>query len=398
MTTFAWQLPKGLDELLPEQARQLEQHRQALLWLTDSWGYDYVIPPFAEFMDVLSVGIGQDIASEIFQVADNHSDKMLGIRADMTPQVARIDAHKLYHQGINRFCYLGTVLLARGSADGLGSRSPFQFGAELYGESSNAADIAIIELLLASMATVEVPIALLDFGHVGIFHHITQQAELNRSQTRQLYEILQGKSASDLENWTQHNKISTDISQLLIKLLGFYGEAGEVLNRAEIELVPLLPSMDGMIKNLRAIIQSIKINHPTVECQIDFAEHKGYRYHTGVVFAAYTHDHGAEIARGGRYDKIGEAFGRARPATGFSADLKTLMRLSKAQAPAKESVFIPYTKDTADNEKVEKIIELRAQGHRVIQGLQADETAQNNNCQHILEKQQSGWQIRPASS
>lgn len=393
MINSAWQLPKGFDELLPEQARTMEYYRQQLYQLCESWGYDYLVPPFAEFVDVLTVGTGQDIASEIFQVADNHSDRMIGIRADMTPQVARIDARKLSHQQINRLFYLGTVLRARGEAHQIGSRAPFQFGAELYGHESEAADAEVIQLLLAALATLSITPITLDFGHISIFHRIQTRAELSALQMRQLYSILQSKSVSDLQDWISANSISDSNADILIALLDCCGEWTSALEKFANRVVAIDAEMRPFHDELQTLIQTIAKRHPDVSLQVDLAEFKGYRYHTGIVFAAFTQDYGAEIARGGRYDNIGKAFGQARPATGFSADLKVLLRLGTA-AEAKEQarIFAPY-QDQSNDELDRKIAELRTQGKAVVCALSSTDEPALFHCSHRLLWQADQWTV-----
>lgn len=397
MTNFSWQLPKGFDELLPEQARSLEHYRQRLYKLCEAWGYDYLIPPFAEFIDVLTVGTGQDIASEIFQVADNHSDHMIGIRADMTPQVARIDARKLANNQINRLFYLGTVLRARGESHQIGSRAPFQFGAELYGHSGQSADAEIIHLLLTSLASLSITSVTLDFGHVGIFHRIQERANLSALKMSQLYTILQSKSKSDLQDWITDNQIDTDSASIIQALLECYGEWRSVLERFSTTVVSIDPSMQPFHDELHALINTITGKCPDISIQIDLAEFKGYRYHTGIVFAAYTNDYGAEIARGGRYDNIGKAFGKPRPATGFSADLKVLLRLGSPELTTRACIFAPFQE--AENSVLEeKIRSLRAEGQSVVRALAPSHTPDTFTCSHQLVSQQGHWIVESMQS
>lgn len=393
-TNFAWQLPKGFDELLPDQAWLLERYRQKILKLTYLWGYDYIIPPFAEFMDVLSVGTGQDLASEILQVADNHSDRMLGIRADMTPQIARIDAHKYGSaEQVNRFCYLGTVLRAQGELNTIGSRSPYQFGAELYGHSGTEADREIIMLLLTCLKAIDKPAETLDFGHMGVFHHIRHTLSLNQLQTRRLYEILQSKSKSDLIDWTIANDINESYRPILTNLLDCHGSYEEACDQFEALILPHMPELSDNLISLKSLIQEIQTLNPAVDCQLDFAEFKGYRYHTGIVFAAYSQQYQAEIARGGRYDHIGEAFGRARAATGFSADLKSLLRLDQQiHHDEASSIFVPYQQQISA-ELTAKLSELRDQGYRIIQALHPTEKATDHHCEHTLAYDKTQWTI-----
>lgn len=359
-----WALPAGIDELLPAQARSLEQMRRRLLDLFDGWGYDLVIPPMVEFVDSLLIGAGEDLDIDTLKMTDGHTGRQMGLRADMTPQVARIDAHSLPAAVERRLCYLGTVMRAR--TDGMGgSRSPMQVGAELYGVDAVSADIEMILLMLDVLATAGVERPVLDLGHVGVFRSLAATAGLDDARELALRDSLQRKALPEIAEMLDDWSLAPAHREALQALGHLHGPWQETLDKARAALAPvadeaLIMSLD----RLAEIGRVIAARCPQVDVLIDLSELHGYHYQTGLVFAAYADGAGSEIARGGRYDEVGQAFGRARPATGFSTDLRALMRLSVSEMPEPEAVHAPA--DFADDALMAKVAELRATGRRVI--------------------------------
>jgi ATP phosphoribosyltransferase regulatory subunit len=389
-----WLLPEGIDEVLPAQAELLEQLRRQLLDTFTCWGYDLVIPPFVDFLDSLLTGSGHDLDLQTFKLTDQISGKLLGVRADMTPQVARIDAHNLKHDWPTRLCYVGTILHTL--SDPLEkTRSPMQIGAEIYGHAGIESDYEIIGLMLETLALSGLENVHLDLGHVGIYRALVAEAGLNSQQESQLFDILQRKAGSELLELVQSLAISDACKALFMALPKLHGGV-EVLAKAS-DLFDYSFSnvaISTALQDLQHIASKLSRDFPALQVSFDLAELRGYHYHTGLVFAAFIPQVGREIARGGRYDNIGKFFGRARAATGFSADLKMLVNLYKQglQSAPKTIIFAPYLDDP---QLAETIRDLRASGHRVIQYLpQQAGSAAELGCTSVLEKQNNHWIIK----
>ncbi len=340
MENESWILPDGIDEVLPPQAGLIDLKRRELLDLYHSWGYEFVIPPFVEFLDSLLTGTGSDLDLQTFKLTDQVSGRMMGVRADITPQAARIDAHHMGTESPVRLCYLGTVLHTR--SDGFaGTRSPLQIGAELYGHAGVESDIEILRLMMRTLQETGVQDVYLDLGHVGIFKGLAAQAGLDSKQEMTLFEALQRKAMPEVAELLESYRIQPEHAAMLLKLGELNGEnalaeAGRVLQGAA-------QPVQEALRYLQQMAEQISIWLPQVPVHFDLAELRGYHFHTGVVFAAFVPSSGKEIARGGRYDDIGRVFGRARPATGFSTDLKTLMLLAKPQVAQPNSrIFAPW--------------------------------------------------------
>jgi ATP phosphoribosyltransferase regulatory subunit len=389
-----WLLPEGISEVLPEQAAHLEKLRRKLLDTFAYWGYQLVIPPFVDFLHSLLIGSGHDLELQTFKLTDQLSGEMLGVRADMTPQVARIDAHHLQHEWPTRLCYAGTVLHTLG--DPLEkSRSPMQIGAELYGHAGLESDYEVIQLMLEMLAITGLENVHLDLGHVGIYRTLAERAGLNSQQEGELFDVLQRKARTELAELLvefaidQHYK---DIFNALPKLNGGI----DVLDKAK----TLLTGFDGAeaiataLADLQGIADKLRRDFPALTISFDLAELRGYHYHTGMVFAAFVPALGKEIARGGRYDNVGKVFGRARAATGFSADLKTLAAMFNVDGEA--SVQVVFTPIAEDADLRERIRDLRAQGVTVIQQLPEQQGgAEQLGCNAILEKLNQRWVVKP---
>ena len=387
-----WLSPEGIDELLPAQARTLEQLRRALLDCYRGWGYQLVITPFIEFLDSLLTGTGKDLDLQTFKLTDQVSGRQLGLRADITPQAARIDAHRLRHDAPTRLCYIGSVLRTRG--DGFsGSRSPLQIGAELYGHAGVESDVEIVCLMMETLRVAGLEQIYLDLGHVGIYRELARAAGLSARQEAALFDALQRKASAEIEALVDGFDQPPAMRDMLIALATLNGD-DEVLPRARAILAAAPPAVTSAIDYVEAVAAQLRRFQPDLQVHFDLAELRAYHYQTGVVFAAFVPGEGQEVARGGRYDQIGEVFGRARPATGFSADLKTLMRLgSHVPRPLVDAVLAPA--DPAP-ELTARIAELRAEGRVVIRELpgQAGDAAQMG-CAYRLVKQAGGWDVVP---
>lgn len=394
MQTRSWLLPEGIDELLPEQARELEALRRRLLDLYETWGYCLVIPPFVEYLDSLLTGTGKDLEHQTFQLTDQISGRQLGIRADITPQAARIDAHQLRHRGPTRLCYIGSVLRAR--LDGFSSsRSPLQIGAELYGHEGIESDAEVLCLMMETLRTAGIRQIFLDLGHVGIYRTLAGQAGLDTQQESALFEALQRKAGPEIAELVSDFGLSTE-QQRMFNVLAELNGGSEVLDRAREALADAPPAVAQHIDYLQALGNELSACLPGVPLHYDLAELRAYHYQTGVVFAAFVAGQGNEVARGGRYDQIGEKFGRARPATGFSTDLKSLMALGEHQAPAPQGAILAPAGH--DPDLLARIAELRASGRAVVRELpgQASDFGESGVTERLA-KTARGWVLSPAT-
>ena len=358
-----WLLPDGVDEVLPEQAQVVEHLRRQLLDLYHIWGYDLVIPPMIEFTESLLSGSGSDLDLMTFRVTDQLSGRLMGIRADITPQTARMDAHSLRRQGPSRLCYAGTVLHTRPRGP-LESRTPISIGVELFGEAALSADIEVIELFLQTLKTAGVNQVHLDLGHVDIFRGLLAESSLNEDSKSQLFELLQRKASAELRDWINLNISDPKLGGWLNALPNLAGSI-EVLNAAKKALKGAPLAVMQAINELGETAEAIA--ETGVSIHIDLGELPGYHYHTGIVFAGYVQGYGKALGNGGRYDHVGEAFGRARPATGFAFDLKSLVSQSQRSGSVVVGIFVPYTSDAECHHQVAI---LRSQGNRVVQGFQ----------------------------
>ena len=359
-----WLLPAGIEETLPAEAEAIERLRRELLDLFSSWGYRLVIPPFIEYLESLLTGTGKDLELKTFKLTDQLTGRLMGVRADMTPQVARIEARHLRSDQPVRLCYLGTVLYAL--PDGVArSRSPIQLGAELYGHGGIESDGEVLCLMLETLRRAGVGDVHLDLGHVGIFRGLARQARLGAEDEAVLYDALQRKAVSEIEALLAPLKKP---ASAMIRDLAVLNGGEEILSAAARRLSKASPEVRAALDSLRALAEALRGRFPEVPVHFDLAELRGYRYHTGVVFAAFVPGSGQEIARGGRYDNIGRDFGRARPATGFSADLKALMRVraSAEEARQQDGILAPWS---AAPELQVMVQELRDAGERVIYAL-----------------------------
>lgn len=374
-----WQLPEHIADILPERARQLESVKERILSLFRIHGYELVHPPLMEYSQSLLTHIDSGLSLKTIRVADQISGRQLGIRADITPQVARIDAHLLaQNNGINRLCYSGSVLHAK--PDGfLTTREPYQTGAEIYGCEDTHADIEIIDLMMKTLKTGGIGNLILSLGHIGVFRAIAAAAKLNEQQSRQLLALMQNKDREAVRSMAESWELDSIWTQALAALPELYGNR-EILAEARTKL-PQLSAVGHALNALEQVCNAF----PDENLHIDLAEVRVDNYHTGLLYAAYAPKHHDAVARGGRYDGLGSHFGRSRPATGFSFDLRLFAHyLGETARP--ETVRVAHSDYAQAKEAVE---ELRRQGIAVVidYGL-----PDNSGSQKRLQQQNGQWQ------
>ncbi len=313
-----WLLPEHIEDILPEEAARIEALRRAILDRFAAHGYELVMPPLLEYVESLLTGTGHDLDLRTFKLVDQLSGRMMGVRADITPQVARIDAHLLNRPGLTRLCYCGSVLHTRPESMAA-TREPIQIGAEVYGGAGVTSDLEILKLLCGTLKLARVRGARVGIGHVAVFRSLVRDARLGPEPEAELFEALQKKDVPALEILTR--RLARRTREALLALPELYGGA-EVLRSAARRL-PRLPALSQALATLRRLARAC-----SVPVSFDLAELRGYHYHSGVVFDAWCDGASGPVARGGRYDDVGRAFGRPRPATGFSIDLRELAAAS----------------------------------------------------------------------
>lgn len=313
-----------MDEALPPLSWRLEDLRRQVLDDYRAAGYDLVLPPMIEHLDTLLGGAGEDLERQTFKLVDPSSGRLLGLRADMTPQAARIAARRFSKVQVVRLCYLGTVLRIRPDSPG-GTRSPRQAGCELFGDESLAADLEIIRLMLTTVNRAGVRNAHLDLGHAGLYRALTQPLGLDPASEGALFDLVQRKSHPDLIDFVTGNGLQQALAPLSA-LMELNGNPASVLAQAR-ETLPARPDVRSALDLIEHAVTSLEASAETPPIHLDLAELRGSRYHTGLVFAVFVAGHGREIARGGRYDGTGAVYDCARPATGFSADINELLSL-----------------------------------------------------------------------
>jgi len=314
-----WLLPEHVEDVLPAEAEALEALRRKLLDHLRGAGYRLVQPPLIEHLESLLTGSARDLDLQTFKVVDPLSGRLLGVRADITPQVARIDAHLLNVPGINRLCYAGSVLRATPAPPGM-SREVVQLGAELFGEPGIAGDREVIGLLLSSLGEAGVAGLHLDLGHVGVYRALANGAGVTgESEERELFDAMHAKDLPGVHELTA--SMPAAWRDAFAALVALYGPANEVLPAAR-NALPDVPAIANALATLDALAAGLA---PRVEAlHVDLADLRGYHYHNGPIFSVYTAGEPNAIGKGGRYDGVGKAFGRARPATGFTLDLRQL--------------------------------------------------------------------------
>ncbi len=381
-----WLLPEDIADVLPAEARKVESLRRSILDLYQSYGYELVAPPILEFLDSLLTGTGSDLNLQTFKLVDQLSGRTLGLRADITPQVARIDAHLLNRAGVTRLCYAGSVAHAR-TPVGSSAREQLQLGAEIYGCATWEADFEAISLLLKTLGLAGLSKVYLDLSHAGILTGILDGQALDKESIEELYDLLQSKDRPRLTQWAA--RVPAKTAQALMALTELNGPCAEVLVKAK-KALPKHASIDQALNDLERLVAASANLSNGLELSIDLSDLRGYQYHSGVMFAAYVEKLPQPIARGGRYDHVGQAFGRSRPATGFSLDLLTLANLSPLDV-RKMAIASPWLDDAALNTA---IAQLRNRGEVVIQVLAggAVESAEYV-CDRELVKQGNAWEV-----
>lgn len=378
-----WLLPENIADVLPSEARKIEELRRRLLDRFRSYGYEMVMPPLLEYLESLLTSGGNELRLRTFKLVDQVSGRTLGLRADMTPQVARIDAHLLNRQGVTRLCYAGPVLHTR--PRGLhASREQLQIGAEIYGHAGLEADQEIQQLMLDALHLTGLKKIRLDLCHAGVLAALFARDAAAAERGEALYEALAGKDVPRLNELT--DDLGADTRAALRALPRLYGDAS-VLDDARRQL-PALPEIARALDDLAHLAAQVK----DAEVAIDLADLRGYAYHSGAMFAAYVDGVPNAVAHGGRYDHVGQAYGRARPATGFSLDLREIARISPVEARG-AAILAPWKQDEALRAAVGA---LRDAGEVVIQALPGhDHVLDEFACDRALVERDGAWVIEP---
>lgn len=377
-----WLLPEYIADALPQEAMQIERLRRKMLDLFRVHGYELVMPPLLEYLDSLLTGSGSDLKLRTFKLVDQLSGRTLGVRADMTPQVARIDAHLLNRQGVTRLCYCDSVLHTLPGAQAA-SREPIQIGAELYGFPGIEADLEAIRLLADALAAAGAPASRIDIGHVGVFRALVKVVDLEPEVEARMLQLLQVKDVPGLRECCAD--VAEPYRSAFLRLPELYGGA-DFLDAVASKL-PDIPEIRSALEALQALRKAM----PDLPLSFDLADLRGYHYHNGVVFAAYHPGFPSAIARGGRYDGVGKEFGRARPATGFSMDLREVARLSSVRESS-GAVLAPYSGSL--DELASLVAELRQRGEVVVELLPGETQSEGPVCDRQLVKCDGQWTIQ----
>ncbi|MEC8300034.1 MAG: ATP phosphoribosyltransferase regulatory subunit [Pseudomonadota bacterium] len=385
MNIERWLLPEGSEDLLPPLAARVETVRRHLLDLFELWGYKYVIPPMFEYLESLLTGSGEELDLLTFKALDLLSGRTVGFRADITPQVARIDAHSLGKPGVQRLCYVGTAVRTE-AASIFSGRNPISAGAELYGDASERADAEIVSLMIESLMALGLNSIHLNLGHVGIFRETIDRLNLQKAERDLIFTAVQKKAILDLEEICHKCGLSKSDTHIIKELPNFCGNS-EVLARARV----LFKSYTGILKrigNLEKLHSIVLERYPDIQIYFDLSELRGFSYHTGIVFSANLDGSSQTLAQGGRYDYVGEVFGRnAREATGFSLDVVNLAKESIEQKAKKESVLVIGRDQDSHRKLWKKIEELRGEGFIV------SESGTVGEHDWVLDYRKGEWQM-----
>ncbi len=382
----AWLLPEHIADVLPSQARRIEELRRELLDLARTYGCELVMPPMLEHLESLLTGTGRELDLKTFKLVDQLSGRSLGLRADTTPQVARIDAHLLNRAGVTRLCYCGPVVHTR--PEGLhGSREPLQFGVEIYGHAGLEADLEVQELAIATLRKAGLTGITLDLGDARLVQGVLGDLKLPADTLDAIVSALAAKDAANLAQATAGMPAAA--AQGLQALIGLYGGL-EVLDQARAQL-PDHPLIRAALDDLRWLSSHLRESHPDLRLGFDLADLRGYAYYSGMRFALYAAGCSDAVLRGGRYDEVGAVFGRRRPAVGFSLDLKTLVALSPV-TPLRAAVRAPWGEDAALRAAVRA---LREQGETVVCVLPGHEHENDEfDCDRELVTVGGQWVVR----
>ena len=362
---------------------------EKLSWLNGQWLREQ---SDEQFLDSLLTGTGTELDLQTFKLTDQMTGRMMGVSADVTPQVARMDAHSLKRQGPVRLCYCTTVLRAKADQH-QGGRSPVQVGLELFGHAGLEADLEVLRLALTSLQVAGAGEIHLALGHIGIYRSLVEAAELTAEQEKAVFEALELKSPGELAARVEQSVSDPAMAGMLCALGELHG-GPEVLEQAREAFAEAPQAVGAALDQLRALHAGVVAEHPDVALYFDLAELRGYQYHTGMMFAAHVPGYSQALAKGGRYDDTGRAFGRARPATGFSLELKLLANLVPSEPPH-DGIWAP-----AEGEGLAEAIKaLREQGERVVQALPGQRTGpQEHRCQRHLTPADGGWQVAPLAA
>ena len=383
--TQLWLLPDAVEDILPGEAIALEEMRKSILALFRASGYELVIPPMIEFLDSLLIIDDAELDSRTFKLTDQLGGRRIGMRADMTPQVARIDAHMLGKQGVSRLCYCGSVLHAvpRGV---LSSREPIQIGAELYGHGGIEADFEVIRLMADALAGIGLDVTRIDLGHAGVFNSLVAAANPDRATSQRLFDLIQSKDRAALR--LEMPDVAAPIRMAIQELPELYGDIADLVKACERFADLGIPRLTSALRDLNMLAQMLE----GLPLGFDLADLRTYDYHTGVVFSAYCDDAFSAVALGGRYDGGGAAFGRSRAATGFSMDLRAVSRLCRVPEQAR-AILAPLVQDAT---LADVVAELRRNGAVVVLELPGHEDSwREEGCDRRLVKRGDRWYVEP---
>lgn len=378
----AWVLPDHVADVLPSEARHIEELRRGLLDTARRYGYELVIPPLMEHLESLLTGTGEALDLQTFKLVDQISGRSLGLRADTTPQVARIDAHLLNRKGVTRLCYCGPVLHTRPDRPHA-TREPLQFGAEIYGHGGLESDLEVLQLAQECLRVADVRDTIVDLADARIVRNLLVGVDVSRQQLGRIYSALAAKDASELASLTKDFGAAS--REGLLALLGFYGDSS-VLIEAE-KVLGRLTGMESVLSNLKWL--SSRLEGATVK--FDLADLRGYAYYSGARFAIYARGATDALVRGGRYDEVGAVFGRNRPAAGFSLDIKQLVGVVAPRA-SKAAIRAPWGEGEDVNAA---IFDLRAAGETVVCVLPGHESEVDEfHCDRALVRVADRWVVQ----
>ena len=383
-----WLLPDGVEDILPPLAGRIESLRRDVMDTCQRWGYQLVIPPLIEYLESLFTGTGHDLELQTFKLTDQLTGRMMGVRADMTPQAARIDAHTLGEEGITRLCYAGHVLHTR-PQHMLTGRTPIQAGCELFGSASESADLEVISLMLETLRVAGLPRVHLDLAHVSIYESLVAEAGFDRDTEAAVFDAMARKSVPELDQLL--GDCAPGSAGARLRELARVNGGVEALEAARQILGGASPALDAALEQLARVVDMLQESYPEVSLGFDFCELRGYNYHTGLVFAAYVSGHGDSVAKGGRYDAIGSDFGRARPATGFSLDIRALVALGQRAYNRSGAIWAPADADPA----LEGVIAGLRMTETVVRALPEDASADPaaRGCDRQLVKRDGKWVV-----
>ncbi len=383
-----WLLPDGVEDILPPLAGRIESLRRDVMDTCQRWGYQLVIPPLIEYLDSLFTGTGHDLELQTFKLTDQINGRMMGIRADMTPQAARIDAHTLRRDGVTRLCYAGHVLHTR-PRHLLTGRTPIQAGCELFGSASEASDLEVISLMLETLRVAGLSRVHLDLAHVAIYQSLIAEAAFSELTEAAIFDAMRRKSLPELNTLLEEHAPGTPGARLR-ELAAITGGV-EALEQARVVLNNASTTVSSALGQLERLAAVLMQTYPEISIGFDFCELRGYNYHTGLVFGAYVPGHGEAVGKGGRYDSIGREFGRARPATGFSLDVRALVALSERVTEVPGAIWAPMNDDV----RLASVVSGLRRADTVVQALPEDNETDPaaRGCDRILVRRNEQWVV-----